>query len=454
MVGVRHYLTGLALALVVVTSSCGGESGDGGAYGDSAAVMPAGTLAYLDVNSDFDGDAWRAVKQLGSRFPGWQQMLDELRSGLESGHDSSWADEIEPLLGNDAGIAVTGISGEHPDLIGYVAVTDEGQTESEIAASDGVTTAGDHDGVTLYANPVDGGGFAAVSGGAALFGSSRDLVEQALDLQAGRGDALADQGDYQQARAAVPDDGVAFAFVDTEAVGRLAALAALADPSLTGAYGDLASTPWMALALSASDTGLSLDLAGAGSLGVESGDGATQAPADSLLMISSAGSAATPATLTELPKQLAELVAALSNPYLVTVRPGLPFSLAAVLHPDDPQQAALALRRLLGEADLGHQLPGLSLDVRAADDSVIVGNDPEAGRAPAEPLAASPRYQELLAASGAPDGAGVGIYVDIHGLLGLVGAAADPQLAPLDGLIAWEQPDGELTRARLFLAID
>jgi hypothetical protein len=41
----------LAVAALIAAAGCGGQTGTNGAMGDSAKAVPAGALAYVDVNT-------------------------------------------------------------------------------------------------------------------------------------------------------------------------------------------------------------------------------------------------------------------------------------------------------------------------------------------------------------------------------------------------------------------
>ena len=83
----------------------------------------------------------------------------------------------------------------------------------------------------------------------------------------------------------------------------------------------------------------------------------------------------------------------------------------------------------------------------------MIGNDPSAGTTPDQPLSQSDRYASLLSAAGAPAGASVPVYLDLHGLLGLVPASQDANLRALDGAVVWVKPDGDIVRGGAFLAV-
>ena len=63
-----------AAALAVVATGCGQTGAAGGA--DSA--VPESALAYVSVDTSFEGDQWRAVSGLLDEFPDGEGLLEDL----------------------------------------------------------------------------------------------------------------------------------------------------------------------------------------------------------------------------------------------------------------------------------------------------------------------------------------------------------------------------------------
>src|SRR5215472_1070927 len=101
-------LLALVLALAALAlAACGGTSSGAPAAGaDSAGAqaMPAGTLAFVDVNIATDSTAWKQAESLGAHFPGWDRFLQELQDRLaqpmgDSG--DSFDTAVRPWLGGE-----------------------------------------------------------------------------------------------------------------------------------------------------------------------------------------------------------------------------------------------------------------------------------------------------------------------------------------------------------------
>ena len=78
-----------AAALAVAAAGCG----ETGAAGSADSVVPASALAYVSVDSSFEGDQWRAVSGLLEEVPDGEGLLEDLlekataEAGLEGDPD-------------------------------------------------------------------------------------------------------------------------------------------------------------------------------------------------------------------------------------------------------------------------------------------------------------------------------------------------------------------------------
>ena len=102
-------LLALVAMLAIAVSACGHGSGSGPA-GSPAKAIPASAIVYAQVNLDTSSPAWTAFEKVSRRFPGWQQVVARVHSELlnSKDHGVSFGKDVEPALGDDAAIAVTG----------------------------------------------------------------------------------------------------------------------------------------------------------------------------------------------------------------------------------------------------------------------------------------------------------------------------------------------------------
>jgi hypothetical protein len=480
---VKRYALGVLLAaLVAVGAGCGRASQSSGSFGESAQSMPADSLAYLDVNLDQGSAAWTQLDELATKFPAWKSWVSEFNKSANSGDVS--LNELKPLLGGDAGFAVTGFetSSSKPGVsyVAAISITSDSKVADELTSHGGKKN-GSYEGFDLYKNGA--GDVAAVGSKTLLVASSEDQLRTAIDTNGG-GDSLADDSSYKAARAEAPDASLAIGYVNPSKFAPLLALAGGmgGDPGTKNLAESLASTQWASVWLAPRDSGIGLGAAikhtdGNGPTGLPETNPAAGLPADTLAYLAEsglgglggvlsgqAGMSGVPVNKADQ-AMLAELTNLLAGDSVLSVRPGLPVSVALVLHPADPAKGEEQVQKLLKQATI--QTPGLGMQGGALvipeanikvtterkGDMLVIGNDPTAGTTPDQPLSQSDRYASLLSAAGAPSDATVPFYLDLHGLLGLVPVSQDRNLQALDGAIVWVKPDGDITRGGVFLAV-
>jgi hypothetical protein len=236
----------LVLAIVVLGSAlvaaCGsGDDGGGssagaaGTDGKAAEAIPADSLFFTSVNIDSSSDAWKQLTEVGSRFPGWAQIVQEFNTSLnETSEDgTSWSADIQPWLGGEAGIAVTSLdlsqpSSPEPVVVGYVESKDDAKAAAVITKTEGVKPLADYKGYKRWG--MDDDGFAAIGKNAVLIGTSEAVLQQAIDTREGGGAALADAQSFKDTLQELPEDNLGVVYVDGPKLAQLVALAAQAAP--------------------------------------------------------------------------------------------------------------------------------------------------------------------------------------------------------------------------------
>ena len=480
----RHVLGALLAVLVAIGAGCGSAAQGGGSFGASAQSMPADSLAYLDINLDQGSAAWTQLDQLAAKFPAWKSWVGEFKKSANSGSGDVKLNELEPLLGGDAGIAVTGFdtSSSKPGLsyVAAISITDKSKVADELTSHGGKRD-GSYEGFDIYKNGA--GEEAAVGNHTLLVASSDAELRKAIDTN-GSGGSLADDSTYKAARAEAPHASLAYGYVNPSKLAPMLALAGGmgGDPSTKNLAQSLASTQWASVWLAPRDNGIGLGAAvkhtdGSAPTGLPETNPAATLPADTLAYLAESGLGGlggaltgqmgmSGAPMTRADKAMvAELTNLLAGDSVLSVRPGLPVSVALVLHPSDPAAAEAQVEKLLkmatkntsgvGMKDGALVIPEANIKVTAErkGDALVIGNDPTAGTTPDQPLSQSDRYASLLSAAGAPSDATVPVYIDVHGLLGLVPVSQDRNLQALDGAIVWVKPDGDITRGGVFIAL-
>ncbi|HZQ38140.1 MAG TPA: DUF3352 domain-containing protein [Dehalococcoidia bacterium] len=229
---------------VVVIRAMTGQS----TTGDTARLVPDSVALYATVNTDPSSRQWVQLASLMQRLG----VDTPLRSGrndglLQAGLD--WDTDVAPYLGGEATLALTDLSGSQPSGIAVLSVTDGDKAWQhtvskldELATKDGATpTSSSFHGVAIrtYAAEGDGSPLAVTHQGRYLIlATSTDLAQSVLDLNGGKGSALANAKAYKDARASVAADPLAFVYLNYARLGGIAsslAPAAGGGQSVTGA---------------------------------------------------------------------------------------------------------------------------------------------------------------------------------------------------------------------------
>lgn len=218
----RSLLPALA-ALFVVSALVGCGGGDSGS--DPAAVAPAGAPVFIGVDLRLGAQAREDIDALGAAIAGVDDVGGRIVAELEaaargSGQRFDYARDMEPWLGERAGLALLDFDGE--DFHGYVGAV---QTEDEEAAEEFLdkffADPGErprrtsHEGVEYL---VDSDGDAAGVVDGLVVVAAEDDFKRAVE--AASGDALADADAYEDAVEAAPQGSLADAFIDIGALLR------------------------------------------------------------------------------------------------------------------------------------------------------------------------------------------------------------------------------------------
>ena len=224
-------------AFGLIAAGCGGSSSSGsagaaGTDGLGAQAAPASSIAFFDVNIDRGSAGWKQLLALGARFPSWPKLITQLNTSLNSvgSNGSSFNRDIEPWLGGEASVAVTGVTvggtsgGGSAQFVVYVQSTDDGKLETALTSGGEAVKGTAYSGYDTFTSK-DGKTFAAVHDGALLVSNSETTLHQAIDVRGGTGDQLANATSYKDALAALPKDNSAIGYVDGAQLATLGQLA-------------------------------------------------------------------------------------------------------------------------------------------------------------------------------------------------------------------------------------
>jgi Protein of unknown function (DUF3352) len=206
------------IAVAVVAAGCGNASSSSSG---SAALAPSGAVIYGEATLDPDADQQAALAALIEKFPGEGSAGQRIRGLLEqafskSGTGLSYADDIEPWLGDKAGFFVSSLNpGADGSGALLVATDDEGQAQDAIEkaakATDG--KAADYKGHDYFT--FSGNGAAGVVDGWVVLGNVGGF-EAAVDTGDG-GEPIEDDDAYAKALADAPEERLGFVFFNTPA---------------------------------------------------------------------------------------------------------------------------------------------------------------------------------------------------------------------------------------------
>jgi hypothetical protein len=469
----------------VLAVGCGGSSGGGaagaaGTDGLGAQATPASSIAFFDANIDRGSDGWKQMLALGARFPSWPKLLTQMNTSLNevSSDGTSFARDIEPWLGGEASVAVTGVTvggnagGGSAQYVAFVQSTDDSKLETALTRGGDTVKGAAYSGYDTFTTK-DGKTFAGVHDGALLVSNSETALHEAIDVRGGKGDALSDSTTYKDALAALPDDNSAIGYVDGAQLATLSQLATsqassrgvqaggISPQALNQFSSQLKGVRALAFAATPEDQGVRFRMAEllasdapATLKDIEeftptlessaSGDSYVYLGFHDLGPMLAQALTSLGSSQADLQKSFAELqtqtgisfeddlVPLLSGEHAITVGPGLPVSAALLLKPADTAKGEATLRKVTaalakqgvaqftdGNGGQTTQAGGLPVGWRKTGDLLAVSNDPKAGEAVSSSLADDASWKDFQKAIGVPDSVTGILYVNVGRLLGL-----------------------------------
>jgi hypothetical protein len=214
----RLLIPAAAAAAALAAAGCGGG---GDSSSSPAAVAPAKTPVYIEVAIHPEGELGADVNALAEKIAGVDDLgeliVSELeQSALDSGESLDYAKEVEPWLGDKAGIFLEDYDGD--DFNGYgiaVQSTDTDATEEFIdkqAKSEGEPAKdGSFEGVDFKVDQDDGNTIGIIDD-MLVFAADEATFKSAVE--ASNGEALADQDSFTSAIDAASSGSFADVFVD------------------------------------------------------------------------------------------------------------------------------------------------------------------------------------------------------------------------------------------------
>ncbi len=183
----------------------------------ASSLAPATSVLYGEVTLRPEGDQKEAVDTIVSKFPGQGSAGDRIQELVdkalkESDSKTSFKDDIEPWLGDEAAFFVTGKNMDQNALI--VAADDEDQARAALEKSaEGKITQKTYKDVEYLMDEADETNTGAVFDGFLVLGTEAG-VKAAIDTSKG-GSTLSDSDDYTGAIDDLSDDRLGLLFVNS-----------------------------------------------------------------------------------------------------------------------------------------------------------------------------------------------------------------------------------------------
>jgi Protein of unknown function (DUF3352) len=226
-------------AAAVPIAGCGSSSSSNSSSAasgtDPAALLPASAPVYVEAQVRPTGDLAANTKTVAGKIlrtgdPGGK--IVGLIDDAAKDEGASYKKDIEPWLGQRAGIAITGLhgsGGDDIDLVGAIASTDDDAAKAFLKRYAKGATRTYRDVQYQYKSGDDMA--AAVVDHAVLVGTER-AFKSALDARSGA--SLESAGAFKKARATVGTDGLGFVYADPSRFFDLVLGAASGSGSLKG----------------------------------------------------------------------------------------------------------------------------------------------------------------------------------------------------------------------------
>jgi hypothetical protein len=224
-VKLRLVLPALLAALAALfVAGCGGGDDESSGGGDPASLAPAAAPIFIDFTIRPEGATKQNIEALAQKLAGIDDLGDVIVSELESsaaedGEEFDYEKEVEPWLGEQAGLFLQEY--EEDDFEGYgaaIETTDEDAARDfvneQLESEDEVLKDGSYEGVDFKVQEDDT--TIGVFDGFVVFAEDEAIFKSMVD--ASTGENLGGEDAYSSAVGDVPDDSAADVFVDIGAL--------------------------------------------------------------------------------------------------------------------------------------------------------------------------------------------------------------------------------------------
>lgn len=207
----------LACLAVTALVACGGDDEETGALGSALTYVPKDTPFAVAIDTNLDGDQYKAVDSILGKFPLDAPTVKELLREQLTGDGSrvDFEQDVEPILGNPFVVGAADVtsfldSSETQDFVAAMKAKDKSALDDLIEKTD-PREVGEVAGATKYE---DGGSAFAIKDDMIVFAGSSERLDQALERADG-GDHL-DEASFDAALEDLPEDAAARAYADLQ----------------------------------------------------------------------------------------------------------------------------------------------------------------------------------------------------------------------------------------------
>jgi hypothetical protein len=207
------------LAAAIAIAGCGGSSSGGG--GEPAGLAPTAAPVYIELNLAPEAKTSEALNEVTQTVLGIENVGEFVAEELEGaalgeGEKLNFEEEIEPWLGEKAGMYLAGYDGENFHGYGIaIETTDSGEAEEfieeRVKANGEGDESGEFEGHKYYVEPEDESVLGMI-GDYIAFGETKADFEEMVEAFEGEG--LNESTKFKAAMESAPSGGIGNVYVD------------------------------------------------------------------------------------------------------------------------------------------------------------------------------------------------------------------------------------------------
>ena len=228
----RSLVVALLCALIAaIAAGCGSSSSGSGGDNDPAALVPANAPVYAEAtlrpNGKVGADLDAALQKiLRTQDPG--AKIEKALSDSGKADGVTYKDDIEPWLGERAGIAVTSIRGDNADFVAVINSKDDGKAQDALSKTKGEIVKRSYNGVDYRFDRKENTAAGVFSHNVVV--GTEPGFKAAVD--ASKGQALAESNGLRGVRSKVAEERVGLLYLDVNGLLRAVSQSAGSQPEV------------------------------------------------------------------------------------------------------------------------------------------------------------------------------------------------------------------------------